>query len=557
MFSLPGLLSNNDSGNTCLPSSQHALEDLTPFALDLDCSKPNLLGHGRHAEVYRAILHPSSSPMRQYLLARKGKPTMLCKDLLQSDASSDDSNNVSFACAAKCLFSDADSQSQGLAEAKILRRLHTEQSMHPGRQYLVDCYGIYDKTTQQAISCVDSTAPNLDTLSEPHDREWVLLLEYCQNGTIWDWIRQHPERVGHRQWLDWAIQLLQAVSCIHEAGLIHHDIKPHNILLDSMLDAKLSDFGAGVFLRGASSVGGTVDNARSQLTLEEGRGRGTLPYAAPEMFASSSVSGAAYGQAIDIYSLGVSLYVIGLTAQEPFHKLKSVMEMMVWIKKGGFWLWEDQGWVHDRGHVPKATLGNNRQNQGHNHGQSQEQLIWNHRQAASRTSKPSSISSGTSTPNLPPINTQLSFDHGILSPSSASSVHSPTLLPLDAGHQSSLAEYSPEKSARCPMPTTPVSPLPFPSPVLRSQTPRSAMRREKEEQPRKSGEIIMRFLDGEVVPQEVVQLLKEMCHPVPGQRPSANAVLERLLAMREELDADMDRDMDVDEVDMAMDTTMA
>jgi serine/threonine protein kinase len=242
MFGLPGLLSNNDSGNTCLPSSQHALEDWTPFALDLDCSKPNLLGHGRHAEVYRAILHPSSSPMRQYLLARKSKHTMLCKDLLQLDAPSDDSSNASFTCAAKCLFSDADSQSQGLAEAKILRRLHTEQSMHPGRQYLVNCYGIYDKTTQQAISCVDGTAPDLDTLSEPHDREWVLLLEYCQNGTIWDWIRQHPERVGHRQWLDWAIQLLQAVSCIHEAGLIHHDIKPHNILVSPLMNTVSSHF---------------------------------------------------------------------------------------------------------------------------------------------------------------------------------------------------------------------------------------------------------------------------------------------------------------------------
>lgn len=312
-----------------------------------------------------------------------------------------------------------------------------------------------------------------------------------------------------------------------------------------MLDAKLSDFGAGVFLDGESDTSNTADNAQSQLTLEKGRGRGTLPYAAPEMFASTP--GARYSQAIDIYSLGVSLYVIGLTAQEPFHKLKSVMEMMVWIKKGGFWLWEDQGWVHDRGPVPKTSPSSRHQSQLQSQGQTQEHLIRKHRRIVPRAS----TSSDLSVPILPPINTQLSYDRSLLSPSSTSSVNSPMILPFGAGNQSS-SGYSPEKTARMSRPSTPVSPLPLPSPILRSQTPRSAVRREEQQQQqRKSGEVIMRFLNGQVVPSDVVLLLKEMCHPVPDQRPRASAVLQRLLAMQEQLDTDMDRDTDVDEVDMA------
>ncbi|KAF9987850.1 hypothetical protein BGZ65_001572 [Modicella reniformis] len=531
----------NDLRNSTTP--QDSLKDQTHFSLTLDCSKHNLLGHGRHAEVYKAVLHPFSTPMKQYLISRKGKHSLSC---LQSD------NEDLFCCAAKCLNTDTDSQSLGLAEAKILRRLHTSQALHPGRQYLVDYFGIYEKSTKRGISAVHGVEHDLAVLNENHEREWLLLLEYCQHGSIWDWIRQYPEKVGFRQWLTWAIQLLQATSCIHEAGLIHHDIKPHNILLNSALDAKLSDFGAGIFLHGESDASDTTDNAQPVLTLEEGRGRGTLPYAAPEMFASASGAGR-YDQAIDIYSLGVSLYVIGLTAQEPFHKLKSVMEMIVWIKKGGFWLWEDQGWVHDRGPVPKPTpnynyrlsassgaLGQIHQNQGQ---------VRKHRRDMPRSSKTSSSSSSNmSTPNLPPINTQLSYDRGLLSPSSACSMNSPMVLPLGAANQS-LSGYSPEKSARSSQPATPISPLPLPSPILRSQTPRSMGRKDEQ---RKSGEIVMRFLNGEVVQPEVILLLKEMCHPAPDQRPSASSVLQRLLAIQDQLNMDTNTDVDMD-MDMDMD----
>lgn len=134
-------------------------------------------------------------------------------------------------CAAKCLFTDAESQSVGLAEAEILRRLHTEQADHPGRKYLVDFYGLYDQTTQQGLSTGDVAHVDRIPRSTDQEAEWILLLENCQNGTVWDWIRHYPERVDYRQWLTWALQLLEAVDCIHEAGLVHHDIKPHNILV--------------------------------------------------------------------------------------------------------------------------------------------------------------------------------------------------------------------------------------------------------------------------------------------------------------------------------------
>ncbi|KAG0278743.1 hypothetical protein BGZ96_002250 [Linnemannia gamsii] len=558
---------NNNNKNSCANDSKtwsgdHREEYRSAFSLDLDRSKANLLGHGLNAEVYKAWLHPSSAPMKEYLSSRKAMRSLTCNDIFQGDRRNsttsvadnqeeDGSGAEAVLCAAKCLFTDADSQSVGLAEAEILRRLHAEQADHPGRKYLVDFYGLYDQTTQKGLSTEDVAHVDRIQRNKDQEAEWVLLLENCQNGTVWDWIRHNPERVDYRQWLAWALQLLEAVDCIHEAGLVHHDIKPHNILLDLSLDVKLSDFGASMFSTTMKDDKGAKDSMH--FGLEGGLGRGTPPYSAPEMFASVA-GGAHYGHSIDIYSLGVSLYVIGLTAQEPFHKLKSVMEMMVWIKKGGFWLWEDQRWVHDRGQVPKVT-SNSRvttssaaqmqaaQSASHPQGRHLD------KQRSSSSLRSPSSNSLAPPPHLPRINTQLSRDYDMLDPSSASSMNSPSghfgLYPSASPRSQPsgshfLAGYSPDRSLKSSQPATPVSPSPLPSPLIRNHTPRSssASLRKEEQQRRRSGEVVMRFLNGDVVQQDVISLLKDMCQSDPEQRPDAKKVLERLREMKAQLDAE-------------------
>ncbi|KAF9987628.1 hypothetical protein BGZ75_000337 [Mortierella antarctica] len=540
--------------------------DRSTFTVDIDRSKHNLLGHGRHAEVYRALIHPSSASMKEYLAARKAASSVSCMDLLQE--SKDAAHQEAFVCAAKCLFEDAESQAVGLAEADILKKLHAHPTTHPGRQSIVDFFGLYDQNSKQGSFVMEDIAPSQGPPEERQEGLWTLLLEYCQHGSIWDWIRQHPERVGFSQWLTWALQLLEAVDYIHECGLVHHDIKPHNILLNSSLGAKLSDFGASRFLAadtGDSNEPEGADRHTSscqQFGLHEGVGRGTPPYSAPEMFASAS-SGAHYGQAIDIYSLGVSLYVIGLTAHEPFHKLKSVMEMIVWIKKGGFWLWEDQNWIHDRGPIPKATPSSRLSNsaaalalaQGQGQGQGQGNGVQG--RTKSGLSRSSSTASLAPFPNLPPINTQLFLDSSLRGQSSASSINSPGAgvgttqhshlrespmsVPQGLGGQF-LAGYSPEPPYRHSQPSTPVSPLPFPSPVIRAQSSRASLRKEES---RKSGEMVMRFLNGEAVPPNAIQLLKDMCQADPAQRPTAKQVLWRLQEMKAALDEEAEEDMDI------------
>ncbi|KAF9927275.1 hypothetical protein FBU30_003351 [Linnemannia zychae] len=518
------------------------------FSLDLDRSKAHLLGHGLNAEVYKAWMHPSSASMREYLSSRKTMQSLTCNGIFQGDKNvnleqqEESTQESAVLCAAKCLFKDADSQSVGLAEAEILRRLHAEQAHHPGRKHLVDFYGLYDNITKQGLS--PDEIIHIDKISHTQDQEpeWILLLENCQNGTVWDWIRHHPERVDYRQWLTWAIQLLEAIDCIHEAGLVHHDIKPHNILLDSSLDVKLSDFGASLFL---TNVKGSKDSMH--FGLEDGLGRGTPPYSAPEMFASVT-GGAHYGQSIDIYSLGVTLYVIGLTAQEPFHKLKSVIEMMVWIKKGGFWMWEDQRWAHDRGQVPKIILTNRSSTSSTSQAQGVQPVNPSQgrpldRQSSDAALRASSSNSLAPPPHLPRINTQLCRDQDMLDLSSASSMNSPgtyiagtfTTYPASPRNHF-LHGHSPDRSLKPYAPSTPVSPSPLPSPQIKSRS--SSMSLRKEEPRRKSGEVVMRFLNGDVVPQDVISLLKEMCQADPEKRPNAQQILQRLREMQDQFDAE-------------------
>lgn len=247
------------------------------------------------------------------------------------------------------------------------------------------------------------------------------------------------------------------------------------------------------------------------LGVAEGLGRGTQPYSAPELFASVS-SNSTYGQGIDIYSLGVSLYVLGLTAQDPFHKMKSMLEMVVWIKKGGFWLWEDQSWVHDRGPVSKdvesrrSTSGLSRSHSLRhvNSGGTVDKSV-------SRSNSFRAPKQGMDVPGLPlaPINTRLSVEERHLS-----------------------VNCSPERAFKISQPCTPVSPHPLPSPIVGPLTPRSPGLMDDR---RASGETVMRFLNGEVVPSNIVQLLKEMCHPDPQRRPDAKHILKALDEIEMEL----------------------
>eukprot|EP00804_Cyclotella_cryptica_P007057 CCRYP_014492-RA/>CCRYP_014492-RA protein AED:0.48 eAED:0.42 QI:0/-1/0/1/-1/1/1/0/588 len=164
--------------------------------------------------------------------------------------------------------------------------------------------------------------------------EVQLVLEYCEGGDLFDCIKSRRQRrlLGsagfHGDFLECeasrvAKTLLGVLENLHFRHIVHRDVKPENILLVkpdeevSLLDVKLTDFGLAKILRHDSEEESSSDAPESNVSSDQEspnerkqRSRaysrvGSDYYTAPEVH-----SGLGYDTPVDIYSLGVTIYVM-------------------------------------------------------------------------------------------------------------------------------------------------------------------------------------------------------------------------------------------------------
>mmetsp|Transcript_8415 Transcript_8415/g.18931 ORF Transcript_8415/g.18931 Transcript_8415/m.18931 type:complete len:502 (+) Transcript_8415:3-1508(+) len=119
---------------------------------------------------------------------------------------------------------------------------------------------------------------------------WVLVMEYCPGGSLQTVANAHPAGVPVPRVRKYTAEILAALDYLHSKRIAFRDLKPDNVVLSAKDHAKLTDFGMAKLDVG--DVG-----ARSFC--------GSYGYTAPEINGRS-----AYHTAVDIYSLGVTLYVL-------------------------------------------------------------------------------------------------------------------------------------------------------------------------------------------------------------------------------------------------------
>ena len=130
---------------------------------------------------------------------------------------------------------------------------------------------------------------------------YFITMEYVEGTTLKDLVRQRG-RLPQHVLLPIAKQLCRALEVAHEAGVIHRDIKPQNMVVERDGTLKVMDFG----------IARLATRAPAQGLTEAGMVIGTPEYMAPEQLLGDEIDARA-----DIYSAGVVLYEC-LTGRLPF-----------------------------------------------------------------------------------------------------------------------------------------------------------------------------------------------------------------------------------------------
>jgi len=132
------------------------------------------------------------------------------------------------------------------------------------------------------------------------DGQCYFSMKFVEGGQLDEVVKRAP--VSVRQAVELVAKIARTVYYAHEHGILHRDIKPGNVLLDTKGEPHLTDFGLARLIESESTVTRTVEVL------------GTPSYMAPEQAAGNNIN---LTKATDVYGLGAILYQL-LTGHPPF-----------------------------------------------------------------------------------------------------------------------------------------------------------------------------------------------------------------------------------------------
>ncbi len=157
-----------------------------------------------------------------------------------------------------------------------------------------------ERFRREATHAAGLSHPNIVSIFDrgETDGSYFIVMEYVEGRTLKELIRSRgpcpiPVAIAYTR------QILSGLRYAHRNGVVHRDIKPHNVIVDPEGVVKVTDF--GIARAGASQM------------TEEGAIIGTAQYLSPEQ-----ARGAPVDQTSDLYSTGIVLFEL-LTARVPFN----------------------------------------------------------------------------------------------------------------------------------------------------------------------------------------------------------------------------------------------
>src|ERR687897_880711 len=157
-----------------------------------------------------------------------------------------------------------------------------------------------ERFRREAQNAAGLSHPSIVSIYDRGEAEgtYYIAMEYVEGRTLKELlVARGPSPLGIA--IDYTRQILSALRFAHRNGIVHRDIKPHNVIVDGEGRVKVTDF--GIARAGAAS----------QMT-EAGSIIGTAQYLSPEQ-----ARGAPVDQTSDLYSTGIVLYEL-LTGSVPF-----------------------------------------------------------------------------------------------------------------------------------------------------------------------------------------------------------------------------------------------
>ncbi|HKS79756.1 MAG TPA: Stk1 family PASTA domain-containing Ser/Thr kinase [Gaiellaceae bacterium] len=156
-----------------------------------------------------------------------------------------------------------------------------------------------ERFRREAKNAAALNHPNIVSIYDRGEAEdtYYIAMEFLDGRTLKELVVSRgaaPINVA----IEYARQILSALRFAHRHGIVHRDIKPHNVLVDAEGRVKVTDFG--------------IARAGTSQMTETGSIVGTAQYLSPEQARGGEVDPRS-----DLYSLGVVLYEL-LTGKTPF-----------------------------------------------------------------------------------------------------------------------------------------------------------------------------------------------------------------------------------------------